>query len=59
MKLIVGHPGMPDRHIKLDEEIKDEHVSTKGVDLEEQNLNDGKEFGNKKIYFYNITGKIK
>ena len=59
MKLIVGHPGMPDGHIKPDEEIKDEHVSTKGVDLEEQNLFDGKECDNKKIYLYNITGKIK
>ena len=59
MKLIVGHPGMPDGHIKPDDEIKDEHLLTSGVDLKEQNVMDGKEFDNKKIYLYNITGKIR
>ena len=59
MKLIVGHPGMPDGHIKPDGGIKDGHVSTRGVVLKEQNVMGGKEFDNKKIYLYNITGKIR
>ena len=59
MKLIVGHPGMPDGHIKPDEEIKYEHVSTREADLKEQNVMNGKELYTKKIYLYNISGKIR
>ena len=59
MKLIVGHPGMPDGHIKPDEETKDKHVSTRELDLKEQNVINGKEFDSKKMYLYNITGKIR
>ena len=57
MKLIVGHPGMPDGHIKPDEIMR--HNEKRSAKSNENGIRvDFKEASDKKIYLFNITGFV-
>ena len=58
MKLIVGHPGVPDGHIKPDEMMS--HLGKRNEESNEYGLKTA-EFNkafDKKTYLFNITGLI-
>ena len=61
LKLIVGHPGMPDGHIRPDEVSRDENINGNENNQVEQEEKDKKHLDvetitSNRIYLFNITG---